>query len=42
MMLYNGYDPTQIKVDGAVHSLESPAKVLDMVEFLTAGIKQSP
>ena len=40
MVLYNGYDPTEAKVDGALHNLESPAKVLDMVEFLTAGSKR--
>lgn len=34
LMLYNGYDPTEAKVDGSVHNLDSPAAMLDMIGFL--------
>ena len=40
MMLYNGYDPTQAHVDGSMHNLESPEKVLGMVDFLTSKIER--
>lgn len=35
LMLYNGYDPTEAKVDGSIHNLESPEAMLEMVGFLT-------
>ena len=35
LMLYNGYDPTEAKVDGSLHNLESPAAMLEMIGFLT-------
>lgn len=35
LMLYNGCDPTNAKVDGSVHNLDSPAAMLDMIGFLT-------
>ena len=34
-MLYNGYDPTEAKVDGALHNLESPEAMLSMIGFMT-------
>jgi CheY-like chemotaxis protein len=40
MMLYNGFDPTQARVDGSLHNLESPEKVLGMVDFLTTKIER--
>ena len=36
LMLYNGYDSTEAKVDGSLHSLESPDAMLNMVGFLTS------
>ena len=36
LMLYNGYDPTEAKVDGSLHSLETPDAMLDMIGFMTA------
>jgi len=38
LMLYNGYDPTQAKVDGSLHSLESPEAMLNMIGFMTSDI----
>ena len=38
LMLYNGYDPTDAKVDGSLHSLETPEAMLDMIGFMTADI----
>jgi CheY-like chemotaxis protein len=38
LMLYNGYDPTEAKVDGSLHSLETPEAMLDMIGFMTANI----
>lgn len=35
LMLYNSYDPTEAKVDGSLHSLDSPTALLDMIAFLT-------
>ncbi|HEY5027210.1 MAG TPA: hypothetical protein VIK39_02290 [Candidatus Angelobacter sp.] len=35
LMLYNGYDPTEAKVDGSLHSLDTPIALLDMIGFLT-------
>jgi DNA-binding response OmpR family regulator len=35
LMLYNSYDPTEAKVDGSLHSLDSPAALLDMIAVLT-------
>jgi DNA-binding response OmpR family regulator len=35
LMLYNSYDLTQAKVDGSLHSLDSPTELLDMIVFLT-------
>jgi CheY-like chemotaxis protein len=34
LMLYNSYDPTMAKVDCSVHSLESPATLLDEIGLL--------
>jgi hypothetical protein len=31
LMLYNGYDPTEAKVDGSLHSLETPESMLKMI-----------
>jgi hypothetical protein len=38
LMLYNGYDPTEAKVDGSLHSLETPKAMLDMIGFMTRNI----
>jgi DNA-binding NtrC family response regulator len=38
LMLYNGYDPTDAKVDGSLHSLETPEAMLDMIGFMTRNI----
>ena len=38
LMLYNGYDPTSAKVDGSLHSLETPDAMLDMIGFMTRNI----
>jgi CheY-like chemotaxis protein len=38
LMLYNGYDPTEAKVDGSLHSFETPEAMLDMVGFMTRNI----
>jgi DNA-binding response OmpR family regulator len=38
LMLYNGYDPTDAKVDGSLHSLETPQAMLDMIGFMTRNI----
>ena len=35
LMLYNGYDLTEAKVDGSVQSLESPDALLEMIALLT-------
>lgn len=35
LMLYNGYDPTEAKVDGSLHNLETPDALLDMIGFMT-------
>ena len=41
LMLYNGYDPTLSKVDGSLHSLETPEAMLDMIGFMTKNIGSS-
>ena len=41
LMLYNGYDPTRSKVDGSLHSLETPEAMLDMIGFMTRNIGNS-
>ena len=38
LMLYNGYDPTDAKVDGSLHSFETPEAMLDMIGFMTRNI----
>ena len=38
LVLYNGYDPTNAKVDGSLHSLDTPESMLEMVAFLTKNI----
>jgi hypothetical protein len=35
LMLYNNYDPTLAKVDGSLHSQDSPAALLNMIGLLT-------
>ena len=42
LMLYNGYDPTQAKVDGSLHSLDTPEALLDMIGFMTRNIGGDP
>ena len=34
LILYSGYDPTNAKFDGAIHNLDSPESLLNMVQFL--------
>ena len=36
LMLYNGYDPTNAKVDGSLHNLDSPEAMLKMIGFMTS------
>ena len=38
LLLYNGYDPTLAKVDGSLHSLDTPEAMLDMIGFMTRNI----
>lgn len=38
LMLYNGYDKTLAKVDGSLHSLETPEAMLEMIGFMTRDI----
>ena len=38
LVLYNGYDPTNAKVDGSLHNLDTPESMLEMVAFLTRNI----
>ena len=38
LMLYNGYDPTDAKVDGSLHSLDTPESLLKMIGFMTKNI----
>jgi CheY-like chemotaxis protein len=38
LMLYNGYDPTMAKVDGSLHSLETPEAMLDMIGFMATNL----
>lgn len=38
LMLYNGYDPTQARVDGSLHSLETPEAMLNMIGFMTSDV----
>jgi CheY-like chemotaxis protein len=38
LMLYNGYDPTNAKVDGSLHNLETPDAMLDMIGFMTSNV----
>lgn len=37
LMLYNGYDPTDAKVDGSLHNLESPEVWLRTIDVLITG-----
>jgi len=41
LMLYNGYDKTDAKVDGSLHSLETPESMLEMIRFMTNNIGNS-
>jgi len=41
LMLYNGYDPTEAKVDGSLHSLEGPQAILDTIGFMTMNVANS-
>lgn len=38
LILYNGYDPTEAKVDGSLHSLDRPEAMLDMISFVTSNV----
>jgi DNA-binding response OmpR family regulator len=38
LMLYNGYDPTEAKVDGSLHNLDTPVALLDMIGFMTSNV----
>jgi DNA-binding response OmpR family regulator len=39
LMLYNSYDPTEAKVDGILHSLDSPTALLNMIGFFTQEVR---
>jgi CheY-like chemotaxis protein len=39
LMLYNSYDPSMAKVDSSVHSMESPAKLVEIIGRLTRGAR---
>lgn len=39
LMLYNSYDTTEAKVDGILHSLDSPTALLSMVGFFTQEVR---
>lgn len=41
LMLYNGYDPTDAKVDGSLHNLDTPDALLDMIGFMTSNVGSS-
>jgi CheY-like chemotaxis protein len=41
LMLYNGYDPTEAKVDGSLHNLDTPEALLDMIGFMTGNVGSS-
>jgi DNA-binding response OmpR family regulator len=38
LMLYNGYDPTEAKVDGSLHNLDTPEAMLNMIGFMTTHV----
>jgi len=38
LMLYNGYDPTDAKVDGSLHNLDTPEAMLNMIGFMTSNV----
>jgi hypothetical protein len=38
-MLYNGYEPTEAKVDGSLHNLDSTDALIEMIGFLTTPVK---
>jgi CheY-like chemotaxis protein len=38
LMLYNGYDPTEAKVDGSVHNLDTPEAMLNMIGLMTMNV----
>jgi CheY-like chemotaxis protein len=42
LMLYNGFEPTQAKVDGSLHQLESPGVWVKMVDYVTGGRAENP
>jgi len=35
LMLYNGFDPTEARVDGSLHSLESPEALVSLAKSLS-------
>jgi CheY-like chemotaxis protein len=39
LMLYNGYDSTEAKVDGSLHNLDSTDALIEMIGFLTTHVK---
>jgi len=41
LLLFNGYDPTEAKVDGSLHNLEGPGVWLKTIDFLISGAKGS-
>lgn len=40
LVLYNGYDSTKAKVDGSLHNLDSPERLVEMIGFLTKHVKE--
>jgi DNA-binding response OmpR family regulator len=41
LMLYNSYDPTEAEVDASLHSLDSPAALLNMIALLTQSARSA-
>lgn len=40
LMLYNGYESTQARVDGSIHSLDSAESLVEMIAFLTKHVEE--
>ena len=40
LMLYNGYESTRARVDGSIHNLDSPERLVEMIGFLTKHVEE--
>lgn len=40
LMLYNGYESSKAKVDGSIHNLDSPERLVEMIGFLTKHVEE--